>query len=73
MADSYSASDTSTAPSIGRSSGTVRPLLWLALVVSAAGNVATSTAGLVAVSVVFGLLVLASAAALIVHHRSHRR
>jgi hypothetical protein len=72
VADQYGISDTSTAPSTRKTAGAVRPLLWLALVLCAAGNAVTSTTGPVPVGIAFGLLTLACAAALIVQHRRHR-
>ncbi|MCZ7436808.1 hypothetical protein O7598_10430 [Micromonospora sp. WMMC241] len=51
----------------------LRPLLWLVLFVSAAADAVLSTAvGDPWVSSAFGLVALACAAALIVHHRRHR-
>ncbi|MFG2000458.1 hypothetical protein ACGFNU_15055 [Spirillospora sp. NPDC048911] len=51
-----------------------RPMLWVLLVISLAGNVVTSTAGVnLAVSSAFGLATLACATALIVQHRRSRR
>jgi hypothetical protein len=53
--------------------GAVRPVLWLLLIVSAAGNMVTSNAGVnIAIGIGFGLATLACAAALIVHHYRHR-
>jgi hypothetical protein len=52
---------------------TVRPVLWLLLVVSAAGNGVVSTSGdNVPVGVALGLVALACATALGVHHYRHR-
>jgi hypothetical protein len=60
------------APARGR---TVRRLLWLLLVISAAANMATSTADInVFVGAGFGLMTLACATGLIVlHYRNRRR
>ncbi|WP_191298867.1 hypothetical protein [Lentzea cavernae] len=46
-----------------------RPLLWTALVVTALCNAAASLAGLTAVGIVFGFLVLLCGAGLVVEHR----
>lgn len=51
----------------------IRPALWIALVVLAVGNGATSVAGLTLVSAILGVLILGVAAALIVQYRRHRR
>jgi hypothetical protein len=49
-------------------------VLWLVLIVSAAANAAISSAGLNPfVAAGFGVVTLASAAALVVHHYQHRR
>jgi hypothetical protein len=54
--------------------GGVRPLLWLLLVISAAANAVASTTGVnVFVGAGFGLITLACATALIVHHYRNRR
>jgi hypothetical protein len=54
--------------------GLARPLLWLLLVISAAGNMVTSTTGVnVFVSAAFGVVTLACATALIVQHYRQRR
>ncbi|WFE40854.1 hypothetical protein [Micromonospora sp. WMMD998] len=56
-----------------RPGGRLRPLLWLALFLSAAANaVLTSTLDSPWVGSGFGLVALLCAAALIVHHRRHR-
>jgi hypothetical protein len=75
MMDPYRISETpgSPPPAIERR-GIVRPVLWLLLVISAAGNVATSNIGLnMMIGIGFGLVTLACAAALIVDHYQHRR
>ncbi|GLZ00298.1 hypothetical protein [Actinoplanes sp. NBRC 103695] len=51
----------------------IRPVLWIALVVLAIANGATSVAGLTIVSVILGVLTVAVAAALVVQYRNHRR
>jgi hypothetical protein len=57
-----------------RSSGIVRPVLWLLLVVSAAGNMVTSTTGVnVIAGTAFGVVTLACGTALIVQHYRQRR
>jgi hypothetical protein len=54
--------------------GIVRPVLWLVLVVSTAANVVASTTGVnMLVGIGSGLVVLACAIALSVHHYRHRR
>jgi hypothetical protein len=62
-------------PEAPPSGGVTRPLLWLLLVISVAGNVVTSSAGgNVIASVAFGVATLGAGAALIVqHHRNRRR
>jgi hypothetical protein len=53
--------------------GPLRPVLWLVLIVSAAVNAVCSSLGISAfVGIVFGVIALASAVALIVHHYRHR-
>ena len=52
----------------------VRPLLWLLLVISAAANMVTSIAEMnMFVGAGFGLITLACATALIVHHYRRQR
>jgi len=54
--------------------GAGRPILWLLLVISAAGNMVTSTTGVsIVVNVAFGVATLAFATALIVQHYRRRR
>ena len=54
-------------------SGSLRPILWLLLVICAAVNAVTSTAGInMVISIGFGLATLACATALIVQHYRHR-
>ncbi|MGI8335863.1 hypothetical protein ACRYCC_38455 [Actinomadura scrupuli] len=54
--------------------GIVRPVLWLVLVVSTAANAVASTTGInMFVGIGSGLVALASAIALSVHHYQHRR
>ncbi|WP_327000445.1 hypothetical protein OHA72_35665 [Dactylosporangium sp. NBC_01737] len=63
--------DTTSAPSRG---GMLRPVLWLLLILSAAANATVNTAGGNALlGVGFGLVTLACAAALVVHHYRRRR
>jgi hypothetical protein len=57
----------------GGRGGAVRPLLWLVLVISAAANVVASTTDHVFVGAAFGLVALACATALVVHHYRNRR
>ena len=54
--------------------GIVRPALWLVLVVSTAANAVASTTGInMFVGIGSGLVALACAIALSVHHYQHRR
>ncbi|MER7012071.1 hypothetical protein ABT324_11665 [Saccharopolyspora sp. NPDC000359] len=65
--------DPGTRPTSG-GSGTLRPLLWLVLVFSAAGNLVASATTLdVAVVLGFGVLTAASGTGLVVHHYQNRR
>lgn len=49
-------------------------MLWLLLVISAAGNVVTSNAGVnVMIGIGFGAVTVACGVALGVHHYRHRR
>jgi len=78
MADQYRISQapesTRAAQPRGTRGGLLRPVLWLALIVSAAANAASSSIGLNAfVGIGFGLITLACAATLIVHHYRYRR
>jgi hypothetical protein len=59
----------------GNQHGTVlRPVLWVVLVVSAALNaVFSSTGESPFIGVAFGLVTLATIAALVVHHYRHRQ
>ena len=50
-----------------------RPLLWLVLIVALAANAVTSTMGFsMFLSAAFGLVVIASATALVMQHRRSR-
>jgi hypothetical protein len=74
MTDPYRIFEPDSAPPAIERRGTLRPMLWLLLVISAAGNVVTSNIGLnVMIGIGFGLVTLACAAALIVGHYQHRR
>ncbi|GAA4490206.1 hypothetical protein GCM10023191_022030 [Actinoallomurus oryzae] len=76
MTDPYRITEAQEVPpgSASHRSGIVRPVLWLLLVISAAGNMVTSTAGLnVFVGVAFGVATLACGTALIVQHYRQRR
>jgi hypothetical protein len=54
--------------------GALRPVLWLLLVLSAAGNAGASFGGMsVALHTAFGVVTLLCAAALIMHHVRGRR
>lgn len=56
-----------------KSTGVIRPLLWLLVIACATGNVITSVSGLVAVSVALGVLTLGFGVALARHHYRTRR
>jgi hypothetical protein len=74
MMDPYRISEPDSAPPAIEQHGGLRPVLWLLLVISAAGNVVTSNIGLnMMVGIGFGLITLACAAGLIVNHYQHRR
>ncbi|MFI0486244.1 hypothetical protein [Actinomadura sp. 9N215] len=65
---------TPSAVAAGERSGAVRPVLWVLLVVCAAGDAVASRADAgVGVRVAFWLATLGCAAALIVHHYRRRR
>jgi hypothetical protein len=58
----------------GARGGLLRPALWLALIVSAATNAVSPSMGIPAfVGIGFGLITVACAATLIVHHYRRRR
>ena len=76
MADRYRISPAQTPhpPESDDRGGVLRPVLWIVLILSATANGTLS--GLDAnpvVSVGFGLITLACAASLVVHHYRHRR
>ena len=53
--------------------GLLRPLLWVVLVLSAAANAVASSIGAnVVIGAAFGVVTLASATALVVHHYRNR-
>ena len=53
--------------------GMLRPVLWLVLIISAAANATVSAAGAnVLAGIGFGLITLACAVTLVVHHYRHR-
>ncbi|GAA4095287.1 hypothetical protein [Actinomadura miaoliensis] len=57
-----------------RGGGAVRPLLWVLLAISAAGNMVTSGSGAHTVAgIAFGVATLGFAIALVVHHYRTRR
>lgn len=67
--------DTSRSPSRHRTAqharqgGAARPVLWVLLAISATGNMVVSTAGLSVIgNILFGVVTVACAAALIVQH-----
>ncbi|MEV6692155.1 hypothetical protein AB0M35_11885 [Micromonospora sp. NPDC051196] len=72
MAERIAQAETVAAPEGGRN--LLRPVLWLLLIVSAATNATMSFAGAnVLIGAGFGLVTLASAVALVVHHYRRRR
>ena len=75
MTDPYRISETPGAPTAAvERRGRLRPVLWLLLVISVAGNVVTSNIGLnIMIGIGFGLATLACGAALIVDHYQRRR
>ena len=78
MADRYRISEASTTPGGGNHdgddrTGVLRPVLWLVLIVSAAANATVSAVGAnVLAGIGFGVITLAYAVALVVHHYRHR-
>lgn len=75
MTDRYRIAPPETAGTPDRDArgGLLRPALWALLIVSAAVNATVNTTGgNVFVGVGFGLVTLACAAALVVHHYRHR-
>lgn len=74
MTDPYRISEPDSPSSTVERRGGLRPVLWLLLVISAAGNIATSNTGLnIMVGIGFGLVALACGTLLIVDHYQHRR
>jgi hypothetical protein len=72
--DPYRITEAPQAPPPGSRGGVVRPVLWLLLVLSAAGNIATSSTGVnVVVSSAFGLVTLGLGIALVLQHYRNRR
>jgi hypothetical protein len=66
--------DSPPAPDASAQGRIVRPVLWLVLVVSTAANAVASTTGInMFVGIGSGLVALACAIALSVHHYQHRR
>jgi hypothetical protein len=73
MTDPDRITEAPRAPEPSPRSGFVRPVLWLLLVISAAGNVATSSTGMnIVVSSAFGLATLGLGIALVVQHYQNR-
>ncbi|WP_433378911.1 hypothetical protein ACQPZX_12545 [Actinoplanes sp. CA-142083] len=68
MNDDYSISQTPSE----RRGGALRPILWVLLILSAATNAVLSSVANPFVSSAFGLVALACATTLIVHHYRHR-
>jgi hypothetical protein len=72
MTDTYTITDAPRAA--GNRMGIIRPLLWLALTISAVCNIVTSSMDVnILVGIGFGLLTLAFGAALFADHRRNRR
>jgi hypothetical protein len=60
-------------PSVyGMTDMNIRPVLWLILIVSAVANTVLSSMGAGIAGVVFGVIALAAAITLIVHHYRNR-
>ena len=55
------------------STGRLRPLMWLFLIIALGANAAASTLGATLVSVVFGAIALACAIGLVAHHYRRRQ
>ncbi|MFC7531639.1 hypothetical protein [Actinoplanes sp. GCM10030250] len=72
MTDRYSISDAPAPATTPSSTGRLRPLLWLVLIVSLAANATASALGATLLSVAFGVVTLGSGAALAVNHYRHR-
>ena len=73
VVDPYQINEAPQAPRPSTRTGVLRPVLWLLLVISAAGNVAASSTGVnVAVSSAFGLVTLGLGTALAVQHYKRR-
>ena len=75
MTDRYrlTPSETAGTPDRAARGGLLRPVLWALLIVSAAANATVNTTGGNAfLGVGLGLVTLACAAALVVHHYRHR-
>jgi hypothetical protein len=78
VTDPYRISEAPQAPAAtspsSPSSGLLRPLLWVLLVISAAGDIVTSSIGAhVAISAAFGLATLGLGTALVLQHYRNRR
>jgi hypothetical protein len=77
MTDPYDIIEAPSAPSAAQPAsprdGISRPVLWVLLVISLAGNMVTSSTGVnVAVSAAFGVATIACATTLIVQHYRNR-
>jgi hypothetical protein len=73
MNDPYRISEEHRATPAAPRTGWLRPLLWLVLIVSAGANAASSSLGRPLIGVAFGVLTVATATALVVHHYRNRR
>lgn len=71
--DPYRITEAPQAPPSDSRGGIVRPVLWVLLVISAAGDIATSSTGVnVVVSSGFGVVTLGLGIALVVQHYRNR-
>lgn len=75
MMDPYRISETPDSPPAAvERHGRLRPVLWLLLVISVAGNVVTSNTGMnMMIGIGFGLATLACGAVLVIDHYQNRR
>ena len=65
--------NTGDVPGTRRDGGILRPLLWAVLAIGVVGNISCSTVDILVGNIIFGLISLAGAAGLIVHHYRTRR
>lgn len=72
MTDPYRISDAPAPATTPSTTGRLRPVLWLVLILSLAANATASALGATLVSIAFGVVTLGSAAALVVDHYQRR-